>query len=132
MKKHCYMNDYLSLFYNNKLLYSILYSYLDTNSLYSIIFVNKQFYKKKKFIYNLILGKCVYYAMELNKFEYMIVFYYNKIYNKPHYESNKEFLIDFCYYNKNYELSVLYKNEKLCKKFDKIRRYKLKYEITRI
>ena len=60
------------MFYDNKLVvYNILYSYLDTNSLYSIVFVNKEFYKKRKFIYNLILGKCVYYAMVLNKFEYI-------------------------------------------------------------
>lgn len=127
MKKSCYINDYLSLFYDNKMLYNILYSYLDNESLYSIVFVNKDFYKKRKFIYNLILGKCVYYIMQLNKFEYISMVYYNKKYNKSSYESNKELLINFCNYNKNYELNVLYKNKKLCEKFDKIRRYKLKY-----
>lgn len=127
MKKSCYINDYLSLFYDNKILYNILYSYLDNESLYSIVFVNKDFYKKRKFIYNLILGKCVYYIMQLNKFEYTSMVYYNKKYNKSSYESNKELLINFCNYNKNYELNVLYKNKKLCEKFDKIRRYKLKY-----
>lgn len=127
MKKQCYINDYLSIFYDNKILYNNLYSYLDTDSLYSIVFVNTEFYKKRKFIYNLILGKCAYYAMQLNHFEKIYILYYNKVYNKSPYESNKEFILDFGYYNKNYELNVLYKNKKLCEKFDKLRRYKLKY-----
>ena len=123
----CYIDHYLCLFYDNKILYKNLYSYLDADSLYSLIFINKDFYKKKNFIYKLILSKCAYYIPEINHYEYSRNLYYNKVYNKSPYESNKEFILDFGYYNKNYELNVLYKNKKLCEKFDKLRRYNLKY-----